>query len=232
MGTSTSSDRLEAIQSPEGSEEASPNSESHFLDVLRSPEEEEETERLTRLASSDQELTREDVEFALKCVPLIVFADDEELVRNTFFRVIRKARGGFSSTIKHEGSMTECFDAIPKTTEEGKLPMVLCRDGEQAVEATQILCKRPTQEGILIFDNCMGPPHGLDIFRLMGRQMPPKVARILFSGTHHKEADEWIEKGMLDHSLDKLGSPSGFLSGISQAYLRKILGMPPKLSSK
>lgn len=226
MGTSPSSGRIKAVQTPE---EASPNSESHFREVLHSPD---ETERLAKLAESDEELTREEVEFALKRVPLIVLADDEQMIRNALFRMIRRARVGLGAAIKLEGDMAECFDAIPQATEEGKLPMILCHNGEQAEEAAKIVIKRQIQEGILIFDHCMGSPFGLDIFKSIGGQMPPMITRILHSGTHHRKAKECIKEGILDHSLNKPCAQSEFLSGVAQTFLRKILGMPPKASSK
>ncbi len=230
MGTFPSSDRIKAVQSPE---DAPPNSESHFREVLHSPEKTEEAkeiERLTRLAASDQEWSREDIVFVIKRVPLIVFADDMELVRNAVYRMIRTARGDMRSVIKLEGNMVQCFDSIPEV-EEGKLPMVLCHDGKQAEEAAQIICERQIQEGVLIFDNDMGTPLGLEIFRSMQGQMPPKVARILFSGTHHKDAEKWIAEGILDHSIAKPGTPSGFLSGVAQTYLRKTLPKSPESNS-
>ena len=163
-------------------EKAAPTSETYSLETPLSPE------TATRI---------------FERIPLFVLADDDPIMLRTIFRIIKVNRNKGSEITKFEGDMTQCFDALPKT-EDNTLPIITCTSGAQAKEATLLVEERQINDGVYVFDNIMGTPFGLEIFKRMAADNErPRIARVLFSGSLPEDDQELIENGTLDGAIAK-----------------------------
>lgn len=194
-----------------------------FYNPLKLPDKEAfELHAFADLVRMGISLTREDVDKVFAQVPLIVLADDDDMMREILYLAVTDGRQKARSIAQKEGDMAKCFDDL-KNVEPDELPVILCHDGLQAETATQILCERQIGNGLLVFDHQMGFPRGLDIFQKLNGKFPSTTTRALFSGNPPANTQECLKKGMLDVSLPKPPrNLDDMRAQIAEAYLKKI----------
>lgn len=186
--------------------------------------EEIEAKELHSIAESSKAgctLSRKDVDAVLRRVPLLVLADDEPMLRKIFFEIMTMSRDNTQSIVKLEGDIQNCFNALPDMKPE-QLPVILCHDGQQAEQATTILCERQIGKGLLMFDHKMGYPRGLDIFKKLNGSFPHTTTRALISGTMPPDTNACIRSNIIDVAIPKPPSLDGMRAELARAYLRKI----------
>lgn len=176
--------------------------------------------RLVELAQEDRELTRDEIKAVFDHVPLIVLADDFDIIQQTSLNAIKRARQDRNSVVGLRGNMEECFTAAEEFNGT-KLPMILCDDGKQAKEAARIICERGISTGIVALDQAMGGPTGTNIFKELNGRMPPRITKILQSSWPPDDVEDCLKKGVLDASINKFSHLT--LLDIARAYLRKLL---------
>jgi len=175
------------------------------------------------------DLKRDQVSAVLNDARLVVVADDESLLRILVLRTLARERDP-KSILTLDGNMQGCFDNLPDK-ESGQLPFIMCSDGHQARLATQTVCERQIQNAIMIYDQKMGGPTGLEVFKEFSGSLPASSIRALHSGTVPPDAYEHFEAGALDAIIEKPSLPNEIRTEVARAYLMRILeGSTPSLS--
>lgn len=157
---------------------------------------------LPGLADLDRDLNEEEVARVLREFAILVLADDEVFVRKAVRGIIGDVRD----------------------SDEPKLPSVECRNGIEAENALKTAAQDQIQNGLFIFDNYMGGPTGLEVYRKHGRQLHPSNLRVLLSGKLPPENKASIKEGHLDLAVNKPPGMHEFCHAIAQTYLKKVFG--------
>ena len=161
------------------------------------------------LNSKQQKSRRLQIQAIIDRVPLVVFADDNEVIHRVALRTLAQFRSaGRDCLVPLQAPLPEAFQQADKV-EQGKLPVIQCINGFQAEEAAQILAGRDSEAfGIIAFDQNMEKgPLGIDIFRKYHEFLPPRMIRILQSGAPGDVRMD-LSKGIIDASTDKIGNDS------------------------
>lgn len=182
---------------------------------------EQEIAYLAHAAEAGCTLTREEVGMVLNSVPLFVLADDEPCMRTVLFRIMTASRGR-EDIVMLKGDIQQCFDTLPKV-EAGRQPVILCENGTQANTASQIICDRKIENGILVFDHRMGLPEGLDIFKKFDEYFPSRITKALMTGTPPMDTGECLRAGILDAAIIKPPDRDEARATIAQAYLKRMI---------
>lgn len=182
---------------------------------------EQEIAYLARVAEAGCKMTREEVNKVLGSVPLLVLADDDPCMRTVLFRIMTASRKQ-EEIAALKGDIQQCFDTLPQV-ETGRQPVILCENGAQAATASQIICDRQIGNGILVFDQKMGSPEGLDIFKKFNRYFPTRIARTLLTGTPPADTEKCLQAGILDAAIIKPPDRDEARAIIAQAYLKRMI---------
>lgn len=175
------------------------------------------------LANKEKPLSEAEVSLVFSRVPLIVLADDDKYIRRIAAELIKRTQQDSGSVVRLEGDMVQCFSAARRL--RNKLPLILCKNGDEASEATRIICEDNIPSGILALDQNMGGPTGTSIFKGFNGKVPAGFTKILQSGFAPREIDEYIEKGIVDASINKVQIDT--IPEMARAYVRKILQIRP-----
>lgn len=174
-----------------------------------------------RISLPAQSLSREEIDQVLQRVPLIVVADDDPSVRIAITRIITGGRDSIRSALRLQGDMEQCFEALSRV-QANQQPVILCSSGAEAETATRIISERKIDEGLLLFDQRMGLPEGLDIF--MGYQgvLSPRITRALISGTMPSDIEDYIKAGVLDAAITKPPDKALLRETIARVHRQKL----------
>jgi len=177
------------------------------------------------VAALNRALTRDEIHAVLNQVPFYVIADDDEMIRWVSLSAIESSSDNPGSIVSFEGdNMEHCFDEA-FSLEQGKQPVIMCRNGEQANEASSIVCSNGIQSGVLVYDQMMGVgPRGQELFRSFHGKFPPGIARILNTGTPPDDLYSDLDAGVLDDTLLKPVDFDTFKSVIARSYLKRVCG--------
>jgi len=168
----------------------------------------------------NRELDHEEVDKVLDQIPLIVLADDDPNVLTVVTEYLILSRKNADSVLRLEGNMEQCFDAA-KSVKAEHLPIILCRDGVQALTATRIAAERQIEEGLMLFDHRMGLPQGLDIFKGINGNLHPGITKALMTATPPDETEDCLIKGVLDLALTKPLRLNESRKAIATTYFKK-----------
>lgn len=169
----------------------------------------------------DRELTGEQVDAVLdREFSMIVLADDDSNVLEVVSAFLLLTREGADSVLRLEGNMEQCF-AAAGSARSGQLPLVLCRDGSQALSATRIMAQKQIQKGLMLFDHRMGLPQGLDIYKGINGNLHPTVTKALMTATPPAETEDCLKKGILDLALIKPLHLDQSRAAIAATFLKK-----------
>ncbi len=184
-------------------------------------------QELAKLSKMDRPLNKEEISKVVDHIPLLVLGEDDKMMQRMCSEVIRRSRQGAGSVlVLHEGTVAERFEASEKADAK-ELPIIVCHDGIQSAEATEILCNQRIQPGILALDQGMGAgPKGTEILQMYHERMPEKLTRVMQSSDEPKDISAKIEAGVFDAYVNKM-SITGFPEVI-RAYLLRTFGHRPK----
>lgn len=173
---------------------------------------------LKALAGIDRPLTKEEQRAVLESLPFMLVADDEASMPRLASRLISRTRGDAESVLFMTAPLVESFDLLQQQDDE-RTPLIFCRSGQEARQAVEILCERQLQPGLLAFDQDMGGPSGLRIFRDFQDKLPPQLTRVLQTSAAPTDINEALEEGALELCTSKL-SPMTF-PDMLQTYVNK-----------
>jgi len=177
---------------------------------------------LLALADVDRDLTVEEAREVLEQIPLIVHADDEEMIRRTMVRFMARIKQGGMETISDTYDSSELSPNVP-----GQLQVLLGKTGKEAEDHLKSLANQTEMNrGLIIFDNNMHTGKtGLELIREYGSKLPPAFACVLQSGdADHATLDsirKAKEEGSLDAFLQKPVMPETARTQYMKAYLRR-----------
>lgn len=195
------------IPSPCSIDKPGENFDSHIQEVQDAQYRPNTRDLLAGLASLDKKLTEDQVDFVFSKIPLFVLADDDPGVLRAVARVVKRSRKDIS-----------------------ELSVITCDNGGEAQEAAQAACNGGATDGVFIFDDLMGSPHGLQIYMDLadGEQQHPRIARVLFSGTLPEDIGKYVDEGVIDVAIGKPLDPNALQAAIVRAYLKAQFGPPLK----
>lgn len=164
-------------------------------------------------------LSKEEAIKIFNQVRLFVLADDEPCIQRAVARVIAGHRRDIHTL--NADRMEAGFEIAADRTSPPA--MLLLKNGEEARQAALLAIRTQISDALFIFDRNMGHPSGLDIFKEFDKDLPPHLARVLFSGNIPSDYVACLEAGILDAAILKpMESNDAFRSEIAKAYLKRM----------
>ncbi len=154
----------------------------------------------------DRELTREEVKCVIRGRSVLVVTENElEVLRATLRSLNHALKSGTTVITLDEGDISSRFDKLHLIRKDGKFPFITCTDGNEARQAFENIIRQGIEGSTLLVDHDMGSksPRGFALFNELGPYLPPRTARMLYSGFPPKGCSEAISSGKVDLVIEK-----------------------------